>query len=62
LGLAYTATEAVVFDVGVRGVWQRANQPLTVTSNPGATDIVEASIAQGIVFVGVTLHAPTIRM
>jgi hypothetical protein len=62
LGLSYTAVAAVVFDVGVRGVWQRANQALTSTSTPGGTDVVEASIAQGTVFVGVTFRAPIIRL
>jgi len=61
LGLSYTAVEAVVFDAGVRGVWQRANQPQASTSTPGATDVVEASIAEGTVFFGVTFRAPTIR-
>ena len=60
LGLSYTAVEAVVFDTGVRGIWQRASQPLTATS--GTPDIVEASIAQGIMFVGVTFRVPTIRL
>jgi hypothetical protein len=62
LGLSYTATEAVAFDTGVRGLWQKANQPVASTSTPGATNIVEASLTQGIVFVGVTLRAPTMRL
>lgn len=62
LGLTYAASEAVALDVGVRGMWQRANQPLTPIATPGGTDIVEASIVQGIVFVGVTFRAPTIRL
>jgi len=62
LDLSYTATEAVVFDAGLRGFWQRANQPVVAVSVPGATEIVEASLVQGVVFVGVTLHAPTVRL
>jgi hypothetical protein len=31
-------------------------------STPGATDIVEANLTQGVVFVGVTLRAPTVRL
>jgi hypothetical protein len=61
LGLSYVATEAVAFDVGVRGLWQRANEPAVSTSTPGATDITEASLVQGIVFVGATLRAPTME-
>jgi hypothetical protein len=62
LGLSYTAVDSVVFDVGVRGVWQKANQPQASTSTPGATDVVEASITQGTVFFGVTFRAPIIRL
>jgi hypothetical protein len=62
IGLSYTATSAVVLDVGVRGLSQRANQPVVSTSTPGATDVVEASLLQGVVFVGLTLRAPTIRL
>jgi hypothetical protein len=62
LGLSYVATDVLVFDAGLRGVWQNANQPVTSTSAPGAMNIVEASITQGTVFVGVTFRAPTIRL
>jgi hypothetical protein len=62
VGLAYAATEAVVFDLGLRGLLQRANQPLVSTSLPGATDIAEANLAQGVVFIGATLRAPTMRL
>jgi hypothetical protein len=62
VGLSYVATESVAFDTGVRGLWQRANQPLVSTSTPGATDIVEASLVQGIVFVGVTFRTPTMGL
>lgn len=66
LGLSYTAADAVVLDVGVRGLWQRANQHVVSTTTSGteqrATDIAGASIVQGIVFVGVTLRAPTMRL
>ena len=62
LGLSYAASAAVTFDLGVRGLWQKANQPIVSTATPGTTEIVEASIVQGIVFVGVTLRAPTARL
>ena len=62
IGLSYTATDAVAFDVGVRGLLQKATQPVVSTTAPGVTDIVEASLVQGVIFVGVTLRAPTIRM
>jgi hypothetical protein len=62
LGLAYAATEAVAFDLGVRGLWQKVSQPVVSTSAQGFTDVVEASVVQGIVFVGVTLRAPTMRL
>jgi hypothetical protein len=62
LAVSYTATEAVVFDMGVRGLWQKANQPVVSIATPGATDIVEGSLGQGIVFIGVTLRAPTVRL
>jgi hypothetical protein len=58
VGLSYTATDAVTFDLGVRGLWQRANQPVVSSSTPGATNIVEASLAQGVVFIGATFRAP----
>ena len=70
LGLAYTATDAVVFDVGARGLWQRGNQPIGPSSTPraagttgptGAAGFSEATIVQGLVFVGVTLRAPAMR-
>jgi hypothetical protein len=62
IGASYTVSEAVVLDMGVRGLWQRANQPTVLTAAPGATDIVEANLSQGIVFVGATLRAPTMRL
>jgi hypothetical protein len=62
LSLSYAAVEGVVFDMGVRGLWQRAAQPLTPDLTAGASDIVEASIGQGLFFVGVTFSAPTIRL
>jgi hypothetical protein len=62
IAVSYQATQAVVLDMGVRGLWQRASQPILSTSVPGATDIVEASLVQGIVFVGATLRAPTMRL
>jgi hypothetical protein len=63
LGLAYAATDAVIFDIGVRGLWQRAalSTP-TAATQQAATGIAEATIVQGIVFVGVTLRAPTMRL
>ena len=62
LGMSYAVVEALAFDGGVRGIWQRANQPVTPVLTPSVTDIVEANIAQWILFVGVTLRAPTIRL
>jgi hypothetical protein len=62
LGLSYAVADAVVFDIGVRGLWQRANRPVGSHSAPAATDIVQASTTQGIFFVGVTLRAPTMRL
>jgi hypothetical protein len=62
LGFAYAASDVVVLDMGVRALWQKANQPITSTTAPGATEIVQGTILQGVAFVGVTLHAPTIRM
>jgi hypothetical protein len=56
ISLSYAVTEAVAFDVGVRGLWQRAAQSLTETPS------VTATFAQGIIFVGVTLRAPTMRL
>jgi hypothetical protein len=41
---------------------QKANQPIVSTATPGATAIVEGNLGQGIVFVGVTLRAPTMRL
>ena len=61
LGLSYAVIEALTLDAGLRGIWQRANQPVTPAA-PGAADIVEASFAQGVLFVGVTVRAPTIRL
>jgi hypothetical protein len=63
LGLAYAATDAVIFDIGVRGLWQRAalSTP-TAGTQQAATGMTEASIGQAIVFVGVTLRAPTMRL
>jgi hypothetical protein len=61
LGLSYEATEAAAFDIGVRGLWQRASQPIVSAATPGGTD-VEATVVQGIVFVGVTLRAPAMRL
>jgi hypothetical protein len=66
LGLSYAAADAVVFDIGVRGLWQRASQPVVSTTASGtdqpAPDLAQATIVQGIVFVGVTLRAPTMRL
>jgi hypothetical protein len=62
VGVSYAVTDAVAFDAGVRALWQRANQPVVSISTPGATDIVEANLTQGVVFVGVTLRAPTVRL
>jgi hypothetical protein len=62
LSLSYAAVADVVFDMGVRGLWQRAAQPLAPDTAAGTTDVVEASIGQGLVFVGVTFHAPAIRL
>jgi hypothetical protein len=62
LSLSYTAVKGVIFDMGVRGLWQRAAQPVAPDLTSGATDVVEASIAQGLFFVGVTFSAPTIRL
>jgi hypothetical protein len=62
LDLSYTASDAVAFDLGVRGLWQRGNLPVVSTSTPGVTNIVEADLTQGVVFVGVTLRAPTMRL
>jgi hypothetical protein len=64
LGVSYAATDAVAFDVGVRGLWQKGGQGVstsTVGTQPTATGS-EAPIVQGIVFVGVTLRAPTMRL
>ena len=62
LGLSYSAADALVFDCGVRGLWQRINQPVVSTAATGATDITEASLVQGVVFLGVTFRAPVIRL
>jgi hypothetical protein len=62
LGLAYAATEAVLFDIGVRGLWQRAAISTTAGAQQAATGIAEESLGQGVVFVGVTLRAPTMRL
>jgi hypothetical protein len=62
LDLSYAAGQNVVFDGGVRGLWQRANQSLVAIPTPAPTDVVEASISQGILFVGVTFRAPTLRL
>ena len=62
LDLSYSASDAVAFDLGVRGLWQRGNQPVLSTSSPGVTNIVEADLVQGVVFVGVTFRAPTMRL
>jgi hypothetical protein len=62
LALSYAATEVVALDVGVRGLWQNANQPTVSTTTPGATPTVEASLVQGVVFVGATLRAPTMHL
>ena len=62
VGLAYTATRAVVLEVGVRGLWQKANQPLSPTTASGPTEILESDITQGVVFVGATFRAPTIHL
>ncbi len=62
LGLAYAATDAVAFDIGVRGLSQKANQPVVSNTTSGATNIVEANIVQGIVFVGVTFRSPTMPL
>ena len=62
LGASYTASAAVILDFGVRGLWQKANQPIASTVTSGATEIVEASIVQGLLFVGVTFRAPAIRL
>jgi hypothetical protein len=56
VSLSYAVTEAVAFDMGVRGLWQRAAQ--SVTQTPSVT----ATFVQGIVFVGVTLRAPAMRL
>ena len=61
-GSSNSAVEDVIFDMGVRGLWQRAAQPLAPDLTAGATDVAEASIGQGLLFVGVTFHAPTIRL
>jgi hypothetical protein len=62
LDLSYTAVQGVVFDGGVRGLWQRANQSLVAAPTSVPTDVVEASLSQGILFVGVTFRAPTLRL
>lgn len=62
LDASYQAADAVAFDAGVRGIWQRASQPITPGTAPGTTGVVEANIAQGILFVGITLRVPTIRL
>jgi hypothetical protein len=58
VGLSYAATEVVALDTGVRGLWQRAPQFFGPATTPGPT----TTVVQGIVFVGVTLHAPTMRL
>jgi hypothetical protein len=58
VSLSYAATEAVAFDMGVRGLWQRAPQVFGPSAAPGPT----TTVVQGIVFVGVTLRAPTMRL
>jgi hypothetical protein len=55
--LSYAATEVVAFDMGARGLWQKAPQLFGPSVAPGPT----TTVVQGIVFVGVTLRAPTIR-
>jgi hypothetical protein len=60
-GLSYAATDVVAFDVGVRGIWQRANQPL-VSSAGGASVISETDLAQGLVFLGVTFTSPCMQL
>jgi hypothetical protein len=48
LGTAYGATDLVVFDAGVRGLWQRQGLP-------------PAAFLQGVFFLGITLRAPKVR-
>jgi hypothetical protein len=49
LGAGYGVTERVTFDAGARGLWQRF----------GATG---STLSQGMLFLGVTLRAPTVRL
>jgi hypothetical protein len=56
--VSYAATEVVAFEIGVRGLWQRAAQSFGPAATPAPTE----TVVQGIVFVGVTLHAPTMSL
>ncbi|HEY8086364.1 MAG TPA: hypothetical protein VIF09_00915, partial [Polyangiaceae bacterium] len=62
IGLTYTATQAVALEVGVRGLWQKADQPLSPASTSGPTEILESEVTQGVLFVGATFRAPPIHL
>ena len=58
LDLAYTASDAMTLDLGLRGLRQKANQPVATGAT---TSILETDLAQGMVFVGVTFRARPVR-
>jgi len=54
---AYTVSEALTFDFGVRALYQEQNGPGPV----GGPPIVEGTLAQGVVFVAVTVNPVKVR-